>query len=137
MKPLELVPFQRVGPFEFNKSIKLYQDYDFKFSKCDDKTEWDLYSYEEDGIDIYTEEDLIVSISCRKTLMYNGLNIIGLELESFLQESNFTITKDNIDKIYMPDIDAYQDVIDLDDIGIQLWSKEDIIVTVFCSPDVK
>lgn len=131
---IELLPFQKVGPFGFRESIQSYQHYDFEFFKCDDKTEWDLYSFEEEGIELYTEGDLIVSIACRKSLNYRGVSIIGLGLETFLETFNLKPSSDP-DKIYMADEDAYQDVFEIDDIGVQLWCKVRVIVTVFCSPE--
>lgn len=128
----ELIPFKQVGPFIFNSNINSYSSFSFIYTKCDDKTGWDLYELDSVGIELYTENDLIVSIACKEYLFYKNTNIIGIKLDSFLNKTGLTVVGEG-DKIYMPENDEYQHVIDFDIIGIQVWLKNYIIVSIFCS----
>jgi hypothetical protein len=133
MMTINLIPFKQVGPFAFLEDIKSYEGFAFDFIPCDDKTEWDVYKLKEEGIELYTENNSIVSIACRKELYYKTVNLIGISFDSFLSKFNLKTTGE-VDKIYLPNDDDYQDVIEFDGIGIQVWLKENKIETVFCSP---
>jgi hypothetical protein len=130
-----LIPFKQVGPFVFFENIKSYCEYNFDFIKCDDKTGWDSYKLGHEGIELYTENNSIISIACRKELRLNHTNLIGLSLDSFLNKYGLKPSKEE-DKIYIPDDDNYQDVIEFDEIGLQIWLKGNKIETVFCSPQL-
>jgi hypothetical protein len=129
---LKIVPFISVGPFKLNSNINNYSSYEFTFYKCkeDDIVGWDTYDLN-DAISIYTEQDIIVNISCHATCSLHGITVVGGHYSNFLQVFNPSdITHDNI---YMASDDDNQDVYDIDDFGLQLWCKNDLIVTVICS----
>ena len=132
---INLIPFKQVGPFCFHKDILSYKDCEFEFVPCDDKTGWDVYKLRHEGIELYTENNTIVSIACRKEIYFKGANLIGLAYDKLTNEFNLTPTGE-ADKIYIPSDDDYQDVVEFDEIGIQVWIKEDKIETVFCSPQL-
>ncbi|MFB6319586.1 hypothetical protein [Saccharicrinis sp. FJH54] len=132
---IELIPFNRVGLFVFKENIEAYSAFDFSFTECDDITSWDVYELEEVGIDIYTEKNCIVSIACRKELFFNGTNLIGLSFSTFTSKFNLKPSGET-NRIYMPVDDDYQEVVEFDEIGIQIWLKENKILTVFCSDKV-
>lgn len=134
MKPtkqiFEINPYKGIGPFKLKTNINNYNNYNLTLHKSDDSTGWDVYKLG-NSISIYTDNEVIVSIACRVSCTLNGVTIVGGHFSDFLsafQPSNVTH-----DKIYMPEDDDYQDVCDVDDFGIQLWVRKDIIVTVFCS----
>ncbi|MFB6340996.1 hypothetical protein ACE1ET_04715 [Saccharicrinis sp. FJH62] len=132
---VELIPFNRVGLFVFNENIEAYSEFDFSFTKSDDVTNWDGYELEDEGLDIYTEKNCIVSIACRKELFFKGTNLIGLSFNTFTRKFKLKPSGET-DQIYMPVNDDYQEVIEFDEIGIQIWLSENKILTVFCSPKV-
>lgn len=128
-------PFVSVGPFVFNDNIDQYTDLGLLFYESDDVTGWDCYELLDEGVEVYTSNSIIVSVACRKELFYAHMNIIGQNIDVFL--SNLQIhTRPEIDKIYIPSEDEYQDVFEIESLGLQLWVRHDIIVTAFCSPDL-
>ncbi|TKG93821.1 hypothetical protein EYV94_16385 [Puteibacter caeruleilacunae] len=129
----EFVPFRRMGVFTFGENIRSYYTAGFVFEECDDKTEWDTYKNEGKGFELYVENDLIASIACRKELYYKGENVIGMRIDGFLEYYGLVQSVET-DKIFIPCDNDYQDVYEFDDVGLQVWVKDNVIETVFCSP---
>lgn len=126
------IPLERIGDFELNADICNYiENFDFEYSPADESTEWETYSLKNDDISLYVEDGKIVSIVCNEECIYNGRNIIGMNIDEFI---NFYEVNPigEIDKLYVNDNET-QDVYDFDDIGLQIWCKDDIIVTVIAS----
>lgn len=126
----EIIPFKSVGPFKLNNNVSTYANYNLTFHKENDSTGWDAYNLD-DKISLYTDGELIVSIACRVACSLQGDLLVGEQFSQFLTvRQSYNISHD---KIYMPEDDNYQDVYDIDEFGLQLWVRNDIIVTVFCS----
>ncbi len=126
------IPLERVGEFELNTGICGYiENFNFKYSPIDESTEWETYSLENEEISLYVEDGKIVSIVCNEECLYKGRNIIGMNIDEFI---NFYDAKPigEIDKLYVNENET-QDVYEFDDIGLQVWCKDDIIVTVIAS----
>lgn len=129
---LHFNPFENVGNFQINSNIKDYvHNYSFTFTPINDTTEWETYELVDEGIVIYVEKDLIISISCDTELLYKGRNIIGMNINEFINFSNFK-PDDFIDKLWVSD-DEQQEVYEFFDIGLQVWCSDNVIVTVIAS----
>ena len=130
----DLKPYIGVGDFDFGKKINTYFDiYKFEYFKCEDATEWDMYKVPDLSIEIYTENETIVSIACRKHCYFKGINIIGMNLVDFYNLLKLSPNR-TVDKIYVKEGNHYQDVIEISEIGVQIWVYRGKIKTVFCSP---
>lgn len=127
-----LVPFEQVGDFYLKSRISTYiDDFKFEFTPTDETTGWEMYEEQSLGISLYVENNIIESISCNEECLYGGRNIIGMNIDEFM---NFYGIKPNeeVDKLYVSE-DEMQDVYEFDDIGLQVWCSDNIIVTVIAS----
>ena len=129
-QPFEIQPYIGIGPFMLNTNIDSYSDFELVFYNSDDTTGWDTYELD-NSFSIYTENGIVVSIACRALCVLCGVFVVGGHYSDFLK--TFHITEITHDQIYMPEDDDYQDVYDINDLGIQLWCRYDTIVTVFCA----
>ncbi len=126
------VPLERIGDFGLNTDICNYIEvFDFKYSPADDSTEWETYLLENDGISLYVEDDKIVSIVCDEECLYKGRNIIGMDINEFINFYNVNPVGE-VDRLYVNDYET-QDVYEFDDIGLQVWCSNGIIITVIAS----
>lgn len=126
------IPLERVGEFDLNTQISDYTEkFDFKYSPIDESTEWETYSLENDGISLYVEDDKIISIVCDEECIYKGRNIIGMNIDEFINSYDVEPIGE-VDKLYVNENET-QDVYEFDDIGLQVWCKNSIIVTVIAS----
>ncbi|WP_397301576.1 hypothetical protein [Nonlabens ulvanivorans] len=97
----------------------------------DESTEWETYSLEDEGVYLYVENNKIISIVSDLECLYNGRNIIGMNINEFI---NFY----GIEPIGEPDAlyvneNEFQIVYEFDDIGLQVWCLNDVIETVIAS----
>lgn len=130
---IDYIPFTRIGNFYLGDNISLYSStYKFLFEACDDKTGWDVYSLDEYGIVIYTDSlGVVESISCSKSLVFKGKEVIGVNILDFLNTFGFINISDP-DSIDMSENEV-QNVYEIDEIGLQIWCLDDLIVTVIAS----
>ena len=127
-----LIPFERIGDFEIEGNLSDYkQNFNFEYTPADDTTGWETYELIDDGISLYVENNKIKSIACDDECLYKGRNIIGLNIEEFINFSELT-PEEEIDECFL-DEDIVQSVYEFDDIGLQIWCENDIIVTVIAS----
>ncbi|UMY65276.1 MULTISPECIES: hypothetical protein [unclassified Flavobacterium] len=121
------VPFEQVGEFKLGTPINDYlKSFSFTFSEKDTITEWETYELQEEGLELYVENGLIVSICCRDECIYKGRNMIGMGIDEFL--SAFSVHSSSSNKIHLDD-DESQFVYDIDEMGLQVWSRNGRIVT--------
>ena len=126
------IPLKRVGDFELNAQISNYADkYNFKHSSIDKSTGWETYSLVNEGISLYVEDGKIVSIVCIEECLYQGRNIIGMNINEFIGFYDIKPVGE-IDQLYVNDYET-QNVYEFDYIGLQIWCKEDTIVTAISS----
>lgn len=126
-----LIPKKSVGIFEFNTKIDCYFDkINLIKEEDEDVTGWECYRLDELGLYVYTENQVIISISCYEECIMSGNNIIGMYIEQFKYLYNVKEVGD-IDEFYMED--CIQLVYEFESIGLQIWTKDDIIVTVIAS----
>lgn len=128
-------PFIRVGDFYLGKNISFYTDKiaDFTFKPKEYLNDWDEYDFYEGKIELYVnKEKIITSIASRKELIYNEKNLIGYNINSFLNEHIYSTHE----KLWISNNEE-QDVYDFDDLGLQLWvNQSGLIVTAFVSEKV-
>ncbi len=129
---IDFIPFKRVSDFYFTDEIKKYIfKYDFDINVCSDATNWDEYSLDSHGISIYTDKEKIESISCNKSMLYNGKEIIGISILDFVNMFKLKVSE-KPDKIYMNELEI-QYTYEFDAIGLQVWCLDNRIVTAIAS----
>lgn len=132
---LDLIPFKSVGSFILGENINPIKEKNaFDFSPIDESG---LKSFilQDIGISLYVEGELIESIACHKTCNYKGKNLIQMSFDDFKNHVGlFPYGKK--DEVYMSD-DEVQDVYEFDDIGLQVWVKDNKVVTVIVSPYIE
>lgn len=125
-----------VGPFSLKDNINNYlSEFEFEFTPKETEQEsWDSYRFKEGILVIYTNKEIIETISCRADCYINNYFLIGMNIDSFWEK--FNIDKESIssDIVYFHD-DTEQDVYEVETLGLQIWvDEEKKIVTVFVSP---
>lgn len=135
----KLVPHISVGRFKFGEKISKYiSDIDYNFTKGEDDWDWHQYELVNPQMNIYVDEDKIVSIACRKKCMLFGSNIIGMSMSDLINVTNAYPDLDQTDTVFTESenrkLDNPQIVYEFDNFGMQVWVKNGVIVTVFCSP---
>ncbi|HEY0609426.1 MAG TPA: hypothetical protein VGD35_07210 [Chitinophaga sp.] len=120
----EIIPFKSVGPFEFKQSIVNYLDlYDFEFYPKEPDENWETYSYKDGVLDIYTENKIIVSITCKADCFLKGEFLIGMPIKDFFLKFGINGPSIKMEGVAFFD-DREEDVYDVDDLGLQLWVDE-------------
>ena len=127
------IPLRRVGCFEFGSGIadcigthhlvEIPEEYN-------ETVGWKVYrSPGDDNIRIFSENGEVVSVACYDECLYQGVNLIGLSLEEFVQVVGSQ-------PLAQPDTilvdDGPQKVFEFDDVEAQVWVKDEKVVTVFC-----
>lgn len=131
---LEWIPLQRLGDFKFGESIEPYIEPYGLYSIPDEyenSVGWDVYGMENIGIRIYTENGVITSIACYEECLYEGKNLIGMELVDVVSVIKVNPSAD-VDIIEIDN--EPQEVYEFDDIEAQVWVKNGKVVTIFCGP---
>ena len=140
MNNYTLIPFKSVGPFRFGTKISDYLEnsvYNYIQKKDPDETNWDCYEIESPKLDIYVENGLIQSIACYKKCILNGKNIIKIKIGDFISHVNEYPDLNQTDAIFIGNEEKPQVVYEFDKFGLQVWVKEGIIITVYCSPYIE
>lgn len=126
------IPNISVGKFKFNDLIKNYLDsIEYLFFPCKDVTEWDKYELKYPELIIYTENDIIESVVCYEKCFYKNVDLIGLHISDFINLSNSK--PDEVEEMYMLHEEHPQVIYSFDDLGFQIWTRNNVIVTVSCS----
>ena len=125
------IPFKSVGEFILGNNVNtIINNYDYDFSPLDESG-LESYIIRNIGISLYVEDDFIVSIACNKECFYNDRNIINMNFKDFIYYTEL-ISNDEKDEVYMHNGEI-QDVYEFDNIGLQIWVKNNIIVTAIAS----
>ncbi len=124
---LTLNKFTSVGPFHLEDSIKRY---DFSFDIERDREYGDSYILTDEGLSLVVDQECSIHfIICRMQLLINDTNVIGMLYPEFL---NLLSLK----SIYKADILDFEEdsvpqlVYEIDEWGLQVWTKANEIVTV-------
>lgn len=128
------IPFECVGDFFLKSNISDYTEiFEFKYIPVDDVTEWETYEELDLKLSLYVENGTIQSISCNDECLFKGRNIIGMEIDEFMNFYNIEPVGE-VEKLFVNG-DETQDVYEFDDIGLQVWCRNNVIVTVIASMD--
>ena len=131
---LELFPLKSVGHFKFGNHIQCYTSL-LKEFKCDDPDEFDYVHYEDpdESFFITVKDNRIDSIFCYKELWFRGVNLIGVSIEEFqkITESSFV---GEIDELHVEDDSIPQLVYQFEELGLQVWERNKVIVTIVADP---
>ncbi|MDO4959985.1 MAG: hypothetical protein Q4E68_12130 [Prevotellaceae bacterium] len=97
-----------------------------------DMVSFDFY---DDRVTVWCENDIIDSICCAETCIYEGVNLIGMKFNEFLNRFHFS--PNNEDIIWLEGYDEKkgqnQHVYDFDNEGLQIWVWRNRIRTVIIS----
>lgn len=130
-------PFECIGEFVFGTSINDYKN-EFKFTLYpkEGTNDCDKYNIDNPDLSLYVDENnLIESINCRDECLYKGRNLIGMTIEDFISHTGEKYYGE-IDILDYEDDGVPQYVYEFDDIGLQVWCKNNIIVTIIASPEI-
>lgn len=129
---LTFEPFIKVGEFELDTSIDRYLE-SYQFQKTDkDESGYESYILDQPSLSLFCEEDTIVSISCDDELLYKGRNLIGISIDEFISIVGMS-NDGEIDELNFEDDGIPQLVYEFDEIGLQVWTKKGIIITIIAS----
>jgi len=127
-----LQPLVAVGSFEFVTPIKRYVEQFPFIHEVEQDDDYEVYSLETPLVEIYVEEGRIESVVCREECLYKGMNIIGMSIDQFI--SNYDAEYfGEIDELDFEEDDTPQYVYDFDSLGLLIWVKNDLIITVTAS----
>jgi hypothetical protein len=129
-----LIPLVSVGQFALGSSIKLYsKEFNFKIVKEEFDSFTSFHYSFDTNITLFVHDDLIDSISCDEECFYQGKNLIGISLEEFILTigENYQGEPDVLD--FEEDSDIPQVVYEFENLGLQVWTKNEIIVTIIAS----
>ena len=97
----------------------------------------DIVSFEfyDDGVEVWCKNNIIDSIFCETTCIYEGVNLIGMKYDEFLNRFHFSPNDEDI--IWLEGGDGKngqnQHVYDFDKEGLQIWVWRNKIRTVIIS----
>ena len=101
-------------------------------SPYSDTVSFDFY---DDGVDIWCENNIIEPIFCETTCIYEGVNLIGMKFDEFLNRFHFSPNDEDI--IWLEYGNGKngqnQHVYDFDKEGLQIWVWRNRIRTVIIS----
>ena len=129
-------PFQGVGDFMFNSPIIDYLDlYKFTIYRKDGNYDCDKYNIDNPDMSLYVDDNNIIeSINCHEECLYKGRNLIGMTIEEFISHTGEKYYGE-IDVLDYEDDGVPQYVYEFDDIGLQVWCKKNVIVTIIASSE--
>ncbi len=130
------IPFERVGEFILKSDIRNYQD-DFNFTVKayeDEFSSSEHYSLENPKLSLFVDlhSKKIDEIACYEEVLYKGRNLIGMTIDEFISHTGEKYYGE-IDKLDFEDDNIPQYVYEFDDIGLQVWTKNNIVITVIAS----
>ena len=100
-------------------------------SPYSDTVSFDFY---DDEVDIWCENNIIESICCTKTCIYEGVNLIGMKFDEFLNRFHFSPNPNDEDIIWLEVGEGKngqnQHVYDFVKEGLQIWVWRNKIRTV-------
>jgi hypothetical protein len=131
------LPFRGIGDFMFNEPIASYiNTFDFTIYSKDGKYDCDKYTIDNPDISLHVDDNNnIESISCHEECLYKGRNLIGMTIEEFISHTGEKYYGE-VDRLDFEDDGVPQYVYEFDDIGLQVWCKNDVIITIIASSEI-
>jgi len=133
-KKFKLIPNKSYGIFAIGNDIEEYLSYPHKEYGKEGKSLYDSYTFFEEYIDVWTDENKIDTIKCTVECFWKGENLIGMTFDKFLELAGQQ--PDDEDVLYVPisrDRGQNQKVYDFDSLGLQVWTWRNKIKTVLIS----
>jgi hypothetical protein len=131
---LYFIPFERIGGFILESNIEDYKNKKFTHTPIDDVTEMETYSIDDLGLSLYVENGKIDSVECNDECLYKGRNLIGMTIEEFISHTEEKYYGE-VDELDFEEDNIPQYVYEFDDIGLQVWCKNNVIVTIIASSE--
>lgn len=129
---LAFIPFKSIGKFIFDTNIDEYRDEltSFNYEEPDEFNK-EYYRSQDDNLMIAVRKNILESIFSYKELYYENTNLIGLSLSEFQK----LLQVDDVGHVEEYDLgdEVPQFVYQFDDIGVQVWTKQDKVVTIIAS----
>lgn len=131
LKPTRGVSFFKVGE-SIHSYLKLYP---YKMTAAKGDESWDEYDFFDEKIEVYVdkETDIIETIACRYSCIYNSLELIGADFDEFLQLAGKD--KDILEKdvLWVSDSEQ-QTAYEIEDLFLQVWvTSDNLIACIFVS----
>ena len=130
-----LMPLISLGDIHLGDRISNYLDkYDFKFklNQAVGDEKYDEYFLKDGNITIYVQDGVVESINCYEECLYKGRNLIGMTIEEFISHTGFE-HEEFINELDFEEDNIPQYVYDFDKEGLQVWVKNEKIVTIIVS----
>lgn len=128
-------PFENIGDFRIGADIKSYLGkYNYELSEDEYDTGQDTYNFKHFGVSLFVNKSngVIESILSDEECLYKGRNVIGMSLDEFIVHSNSKYVGEP-DCLDFQEDNVPQYVYEFEDIGLQVWTKSDQIVTVIAT----
>ncbi len=131
---VDLIPFKTVGEFQIGSNIENYiKKYNFNiYDYSNDSTPGINFSLTNPKITLFVYEEIIESIACYEKLVFKKKNLIGMSLVQFIEHTGENYVG-LIDELDFEDNEPPQYVYEFEGIGLQVWIKNEIIVTIIVS----
>ena len=134
MREMFFEPLRRVGPFLFGEAIEPLVDKMGLIEipeESEDATGWVCYTMPGQAIRIYSEDGKIVSIACYEDCWYGGINLVGAAFQDVVGLLGTVRLSDEPNVIEIDDEE--QTVYEIESDEVQLWVRDEVVVTVICS----
>ena len=128
---MEFVPLVGVGPFLFGEPARNLHHFDMEVIESlssDEELVYGSLNSSLDGVRVYVEGGKIVGLGLYESLVFKGVNLIGLsyaEAEAVLDGPPTNCETYELD-------DGEQTVFDWDPLCLILWFKDERVVTAQC-----
>ena len=137
MRDIEIIPNTSVGHIKIGDSVNRYLNDKYVYFKKDINDEYmeDYYEFLDPPLIVFVNKsNRITTINCKVRCVWKDKNLIGLSLGEFIELSGKE--PDSNEEIYV--LLAYnkgqkQSVYSFEELGMQIWTWKNKIVTVSCT----
>jgi len=124
----KLIPFKQIGQFKLDRSILNYKNELFEEGEFDDLGCKPYYLA--DDLTLFVDKtENIEFVICYSNCVYKGINMIGMAIQNFIEFTNEKYSGE-VDELDFEEDNIPQYIYEFESIGLQIWVKEGIIVTV-------
>lgn len=128
-----LDPGYSVGPFRLGDHIGPYcKQFDFEIETIGERDPTTFYSIGDDFTITLDDDGRIEALHCHGELLYRGANLIGMSLQQLEVHTDTTYVGEP-DSLNWEDDDIPQIVYEFETLGLQVWIKREIVVTIIAS----
>ena len=135
-KKYRLNPNYSVGEFVFDTDIKKYLgNKEFNINLSEDSTIGTMYQFIEPIVSVSIDErNIIESVTCEYKCYLYSINIINLNIQYVIKEI-IKREPNLIESLWIiyKNKEVKEKVYDFDELGLQIWTYRNKVVTVICS----